>query len=261
MTASRLNRALIWGPRKILQWIGLDIKRYSPAQTDQRAFPGRPSDLYKDVSELLDSATKPIIFDVGANEGQTIRLIKRHFSDAIVHAFEPSPATFRRLADNVSGAPGITLNNVGVGSTTGRLDLIENVYSDMSSFLEPGDAWGRIARRTNVPVTTIDEYCKEHNISWIDLLKIDTQGYDYKVLSGSTHMLGDNKIGLVLAEIVFDRMYEGIDRFDTLLSFMLDKNYKLVGFYDQNKRNGILSWSDVLFAHARHSGPHRSLPV
>ena len=35
-----------------------------------------------------------------------------------------------------------------------------------------------------LPLKTLDWYVKEYNIKRIDFLKIDTEGYDYKILKG-----------------------------------------------------------------------------
>lgn len=239
MRKSWLNTAFVEAPRIALRRAGFDINRYPPP-------PYPYSDPYEDIPKFLATVEKPMLFDVGSNIGQTIQKMNKLFPDAIIHAFEPSPDTFRNLESNVECVKNLNLNNVGVGATSGTLELIENECSYMSSFLEPGDAWGAIQKRTNVPVVTVDEYCKAHSVDQIDFLKIDTQGYDYQVLLGGAEMLNRGKIDLVMAELVFDNMYEGMERCDVLLNYMFERNYKLVGFYDQNQRNGVLSWADVL---------------
>ncbi len=57
----------------------------------------------------------------------------------------------------------------------------------MSSLLRPAAAaWGSIVRETEVAITTLDDYCRSTDVSRIDLLKIDTQGYELEVLRGAT---------------------------------------------------------------------------
>jgi hypothetical protein len=60
-------------------------------------------------------------------------------------------------------------------------------------------------------------------------------------------MLSRGKVSIVLTEMIFDSMYEGITRFDKWLTYLADRNYKIVGVYDQYRRNGALAWADVLF--------------
>ena len=39
----------------------------------------------------------PIVFDVGANEGNYARLVRAYSKDAVIYCFEPHPATFKKL--------------------------------------------------------------------------------------------------------------------------------------------------------------------
>ena len=43
---------------------------------------------------------------------------------------------------------------------------------------------GTITGEVDVSVITLDDYCSELGIARVDLLKIDTQGYDLEVLKG-----------------------------------------------------------------------------
>jgi hypothetical protein len=44
-----------------------------------------------------------VIFDVGANIGQTYRRFRRDFPDAQIHCFEPVNSAFQKLTEEVSG--------------------------------------------------------------------------------------------------------------------------------------------------------------
>ena len=77
----------------------------------------------------------------------------------------------------------------------------------MSSFLSPGkEHWGEINNVTTVQVETLDNYCQRNSISKIDLLKIDTQGYDLEVLRGAKQMLSEHRI----IEITFIDIYQDL---------------------------------------------------
>jgi hypothetical protein len=47
---------------------------------------------------------------------------------------------------------------------------------------------------------TIDDYCAEHGITFIDHLKIDTEGHDLFVLKGAQRMLRERRIGALQFE-------------------------------------------------------------
>lgn len=181
----------------------------------------------------------PVLFDVGANEGQTAKRFRALFPTATIHAFEPGPP-FERLAQ----MPGIHAHNIALGSQPGTLTFNENTVSVMSSFLPLGpDGWGEVTNRREVTVSTVDEFCAQHSIEHIDLLKSDTQGFDLEVLKGAERMFAQGGIRAVYLEVTFAKLYENLPTFDQLYSFLAERGFHLVGIYDLHGR-----WADALFA-------------
>jgi FkbM family methyltransferase len=191
-----------------------------------------------------------VIFDVGANYGQSIKRFRRRFHHAKIHAFEPSLKNFEKLQSSTQDDPSLQLNNFALGSKSTESKFYENDHPDMNSFLAPGrDHWGVIDDGTTVRVETIDEYCRQNSIRSIDLLKIDTQGYDLEVLRGAEKMLSGNLIRSVLVEITFIEIYQGAPRFDQVLGFLLDRRFRLISLYDVVYRRNAIAWADALFIH------------
>lgn len=203
------------------------------------------------LRKRLEASASPVIFDVGANTGQTIKRFKSILPKSEIHAFEPSPTTFEQLRATAAKYPNVHLNNLGVGRRKGSLKLQENIHSDLSSFLPPDkDCWGSIERQTIVPITTIDDYCRETDIRSINLLKTDTQGFDRDVLDGATMMIGAKKIELILTEVTFCKLYEGQPLAPEFIRHILDLGYRLVGLYDYGYRHDAVGWCDALFVNA-----------
>lgn len=119
----------------------------------------------------------------------------------------------------------------------------------MSSFLEPGAAtwWGEVKQRVQVKVNTVDKYCDEHRIDYIDILKSDTQGFDLEVMRGAARLLSARRIHLIYVEIILSDMYRGLPRLDEIFRFLADCGFVLVAFYDFHYENGRVSWADALF--------------
>lgn len=165
---------------------------------------------------LLKDKKIPIAFDVGANVGQTVRTMREVFPTAIIHAFEPSPLTFTKLEAAVSADRNVVANNCRIGAQDGTLEFSENSTSDMSSFLPLGpEAWGGVVGKINVPVVTVDSYCRRNALSKIDILT-HALSFDFEVLKGADRMLSNAQIGLVFVEIPFARLYEHLPRFDAV---------------------------------------------
>src|SRR5438067_793997 len=150
----------------------------------------------------LAGTAAPVIFDVGANRGQSIERFRRAFPGAAIHAFEPGRGTFAELQRRCGNLPGVYLNNVALGARPEQRTFLHNSRDDMSSFLEPSvDAWGEITARYPVEVITIDDYCAAQGIERIDILKSDTQGFDLAVLQGAQRMLARRAVRLIFMEI------------------------------------------------------------
>jgi FkbM family methyltransferase len=199
-----------------------------------------------DARFLMDDS-QPVVFDVGANKGQTIREIRRLWPIASIHAFEPSPSTFELLLRDFGSDNCLRLNNVGLGSTPSRLLLQEHSREPyMNSFLASGkDSWSQPDHAVEVEVDTLDAYCTRCGITSVDVLKIDTQGFDLEVLKGGTGILGATHF--ILTEVTFVELYAGMPPFDQLFRFLIEKGFSLVGMYDFHHQGERAGWADALF--------------
>jgi len=221
-------------------------------------FHGNPGsmglDPFRDMHRLVDSS-RPMIFDVGANSGQTIRTLRQRFPVGEIHAFEPAETAFAELQANCGHLPEVHLNRLAFGGEAGEYEFYEMASSPMSSFLPLGrDGWGRVERTIRMPVTTVDDYCSRHGIDSIDILKSDTQGYDLEVLRGAGRMLEARRVHLVYIEVNFAEIYQCLPRFDEIFGFLADRGYALVAFYRFQFQHDRASWSDALFVHPEYAG-------
>ncbi len=162
-----------------------------------------------------------MILDVGANVGQSVKRFKQRFPGARINSFEPSPRTYAELTANCSGLPDVRTWNSAVGSAMGKLPLLENAASDMTSFLEPSArAWGSVEKTTVVDVLTLDSFAAEQGIDRIDILKSDTQGFEFDVLSGAKGLMAGNRIAMVYLEMIFSDMYKAMKPVDKVLGLL-----------------------------------------
>ena len=60
-----------------------------------------------------------------------------------------------------------------------------------------------VKEKVDIKVMTLDNYCIVNKINKIDILKIDTQGYESKVLDGAKQSLKKNMISALEIEIIF----------------------------------------------------------
>ncbi len=80
-----------------------------------------------------------LIFDVGANKGQSIKFFKSLNPLASIHSFEPSPSTFRKLESNLENQSyeNVYLHKLGLSSSKNKIPFYESVLDETSSFELP----------------------------------------------------------------------------------------------------------------------------
>lgn len=139
-----------------------------------------------------------VLFDVGANNGEWSRIAARYCPDAKIHAFEIVPATADQCARDCAGFPQIILNRIGLSDSAGTIGVRSFANSTHSTILDyPHDEEFQMLQ---VPVTTGDEYVRANNIAEIDLLKMDVEGAENKVIQGFIECLRARKIRMIQLE-------------------------------------------------------------
>jgi FkbM family methyltransferase len=181
------------------------------------------------------------VFDVGANNGQTALRFATAFPRAKIYSVEPDPDTFRRLEAAVAHLPAVRPFNVALGRATGEAQLFRFASDETNSLLQKAagaesyvaDAGAlREAGSVAVAVTTLDRLCEEQGVARIDLLKLDTQGYELEILHGAQRMLAAGAVGLIYAEVCFVRSYQNQPLFQDVYSFLYERGYRLVALYE-----------------------------
>jgi len=196
------------------------------------------------ITKILQDTEEPIIFDVGANTGQSILRYKKQFPNSIIHSFEPDKKEVEKLIVKYKNDNSVVLNNVAVGEKPGSLEFNISASSGYSSFqkLIPNTTWLKKRSKTigiesekfttetiNSKIITLDDYCSKNNITKIDILKIDTQGYEDKVLEGAIELLKYNKIKIIQLELIFSEIYENPPNIYDVEKFLIPNKYKLFG--------------------------------
>ena len=88
-------------------------------------------------------------------------------------------------------------------------------------------------RKEEVKVDTIDNYMNKNNIDRIDIIKIDTQGYEPKILDGAANSLKSNKINSIILEIIISDIYKSNVSFFEIEKNLIKNGYKLISLDDR----------------------------
>lgn len=204
------------------------------------------------VKPVLKRDDPDLVVDVGANAGQWLSAILRFLRPAQVHAFEPDPAAFKQLQAFAATRPAIQLHQVALGDAAGELTLYGTADSRFSSLLPPlttllddyDSSQVAVQKTVAVPVATLDSSLPDEAI---DLLKIDVQGFEERILSGAVACLRRTRV--VLIETNFVAHYQGEATFDDLFRLLT----KVHGFRfwtiapPSYGRQGRSVWTDAVF--------------
>lgn len=123
--------------------------------------------------------------------------------DYSIHCFEPSKYTFEQLLKAHNNNAKITLNNCGLGDKEQEAILYSNAKaSGLASLTKRRLDHFKIDfnQTEQVELTTLDIYCKSHNIKHIHLLKLDVEGHELDVLAGGKEMFASKHIDMATFE-------------------------------------------------------------
>ena len=197
------------------------------------------------------------IFDVGANEGQALSRMRRIFKNSRFWCFEPDPDTFSRLQEKTEKQSSIQVWNLALGGKNETTHLNRMQGSDGNSILPHSNhiqtygrgAWSKPTGKTvKISVQRLDTFCREQSVSRIDLLKIDTQGFEEAVLEGCGNLLSIAKIKAICLEVNFVSLYQNQSSWTRVFELLETRGYQLVDLYDKRRHcNVYLAWCDALF--------------
>ncbi|HWW87552.1 MAG TPA: FkbM family methyltransferase, partial [Vicinamibacterales bacterium] len=102
-----------------------------------------------------------------------------------------------------------------------------------------------MAKETMVSTETVDRFCDSQGIEKIDLLKVDTQGYELDVFKGAEKMFRENRVGLFYFEIILSDMYRNLPNLGDLFSHLRARDFLLVSLYRIYHQKRLASWADA----------------
>lgn len=177
--------------------------------------------IFIDLEYYFDSKkVKPKIVDLGSNVGISVIYFKYAYPNCQIMAFEPDPETAMILSKNVKSycLSNTTIYNEAVSDSTGFTNFYINRQSVGSPLMSTSPLRIEDSRKIKVPSVKLSS----HINSSIDLLKMDIEGSERKVLSDLTKT---KKIKLV-KELCIEYHHHIVPKVDNLSVFLniLEKN-------------------------------------
>jgi FkbM family methyltransferase len=155
------------------------------------------------IAEFARSYPEAFFIEVGAHDGVLFdrlrpHVLARRWSGIMV---EPIPYLFERLRENYRGIPRLAFENVAIADQEGTRELYYIPPTGESDLPFWYDALGSFQKDTlihasewdvphvedrieaiEVRCITFDQLCERNGVTRIDLVQIDTEGYDYEII-------------------------------------------------------------------------------
>ncbi len=180
-------------------------------------------------------------FDVGAHKGETIKLFNDHFIVKEFYCFEPSPINFDYLKKKISKMKNeIKIFKFGLGENKSILSFNQLEESSSSTLVDINQNSNYFKKKNkilsifnfkkdqdkifNVEINTLNDFMEKESINKIDILKIDTEGFEFKVIKGAKKKIKNIKY------IYFEHHYDD----------MLKKKYSFSDIHSYLNKNGFI---------------------
>jgi FkbM family methyltransferase len=184
------------------------------------------------------------VFDVGAHQGEFLKTVKKLKNIEKIYSFEPQKKKYQKLnifsIENKIYCFNFALGNnneiknlkINKKTSTSTFSDINNLslWYKIKSFILRGTTKSSFIGEEKVNVMRLDDFCADYKISNIDLLKIDTEGYEKHVLEGALNLIKEKKIKYILLEFQLSNMYNNYSTND-LENFLDNCNFKLLKKY------------------------------
>lgn len=209
-------------------------------------------DSFNDQVRLLDGQPVSVIFDVGANVGDTLATYGKLYPNAAITGFEPTPQLMPQLQARFKDKPNVGFVGQAVSNTIATVPMYNSKLPVMNSLLEPVslNRWGFNAENPTIDVNTItlDAYTEQQGIKGIDILKLDIQGSELNALKGAEGLLRASAISLIYTEALVIPFYKGQPLAHDLTAYLAQFDYSLFNIYTiKESPLGQARWFDAIY--------------
>lgn len=166
------------------------------------------------------------VLDIGANIGFTVLKLAQLVKNGKVIGFEPDPYNYSACINNLkqNNFDNSEVLNLGLGSEEAILDMEVRTPSNRGG--------NRISTSLNkdgikIQVKKLDGLFPALDMDHLDLIKIDVEGYELRVLKGSEEILKKYK-PILFIELDNDNLMDQGDSAQALIDFLTQLGYKSI---------------------------------
>ena len=183
------------------------------------------------------------VIDIGAHKGKTISFFLKNFNISKIYSFEPNKNLAKSLSNKKKfNIDKVELLDLGVGDKETKnflkitIDTASSTFNDLNTSSQYYIKKNRILsifsqkkslieKEQETTIIKLSSFIKERKINHIDVLKIDTEGFEYNILKG-IEKEDFNKISFIYFEHHFDTMINKNYKFSDINSFLKKNNFE-----------------------------------
>ena len=193
--------------------------------------------------KILKLENLDIIIDVGAHEGEMQFFFLKNFNVKKIISFEASEINFLKLKKNFQlnkkkfSQSNILIENLALGKENEKktfkqfIETSSSTFSDINinskyfkkKFQLLNKKKDGFFEEKQIQLTPLSEYLENKNIVKIDILKIDTEGYEFEILQGLKNQIK------IIDIIFFEHHYDD----------MINKSYTYSDIHNLLKKNNF----------------------
>jgi FkbM family methyltransferase len=174
-----------------------------------------------------------LVIDAGANIGQFSLAVRENLPQCQIIAFEPLLGPAAKFENVFANDESVVLHQLALNTVEGDVEMHVSNSIDSSSILPITSEQDRIFPNTSedhlekVKTAPLSNFISPAVKQRSCLLKIDVQGFELEVLKSAELIL--DKVKIIFVECSFVELYTGQPLVADIISWLLEKQFILVG--------------------------------
>jgi len=196
----------------------------------------KPHTIFDIVRSYLPN--NPTIVEAGAFDGRDTKKFLSYWPNGTIHAFEPVPTIFKKLVLNTINCPQVKCYPIALSNINGTASFFvaektttPGTPTQAGSLLTPKERLNHspihFPYTIQVPTITLDTWAYEQQITHIDMLWLDMQGYELSVMQASPHLFATVKI--IHTEVSFIESYANQPQYPEVRTWLEGQGFTLLG--------------------------------
>ena len=199
----------------------------------------------KKVSDFLikkNNGKIPVLIDVGSHHGESIKFFSKNFKINKILGFEPDKENFEILKKKINKYQNIKIYNIALGEYNGFINFKKHYDSESSTVVEINQNSNYFKRKNyyldffnskkkffeekKIEINSLENIIGHNEFKVIDLVKIDTEGYDFHVIKGLGKLI--QKVKFIYFEHHFHDMLKKDYKYYDIDNYLKINNFKKV---------------------------------